>query len=743
MVPRVLTRIALSLAAGCLFAAPAFSQTQPKPPDDVVKVSTELVQSDFMVFDKQGNFIDGLKREDFVLKIDGKPRDFTFFDRLTAGSRSEEAQLAAARGTAAGDSGKGTPVPMDRGRVIMFFFDDFHLSTGSMGQIRNLLKSFIRREMRQNDQAAIVSASGQIGFLQQVTDNKTVILAAMDRLRSQASMVLLNGERPPMTEFAALQIQNHDTDVLDYYIDALIKENPLLARQQAAEQVRARATQILQDSSSITTRTLAGLKSFIDSTASLASRKIVFFISDGFLLDRINSDNFDRIQRISASAARSGAVIYSIDARGLGAGLPDASMELPVDPTGRLLRGAMGEVKATQDGLNALASDTGGRAFFNTNSLSGAVTTALKETSIYYLLAWRPETEEQRNLKFRRLEVSVVGRPNLVVRFRRGFGEPPDDAAKKSKDIATLPVRKTPNEEIGAALRAPYPITALPVSIALTFLDTAQYGGTLTTSVRVSTTSLALDRQTESPTAVVDVAGLVLNDQGKSVSSFNKRITIKANSKGVIGQLPDTFFYNHFSIVKPGLYQVRVVAIDTKQGTRGSSHQWIEVPDLQTKGLTMSSLIIGEKKAEADIEPVNTSSNEPPPPAAIRQVSMNVDHRFARSSYLRFLTFVYNAATSMAAATAPPDSKGNAGPASMKPGVDLAVQVQIFRDNEPVITTPLHKIQTEGAPDIQRVPYAADVKLDDLKPGAYVLQVTMIDRIAKSSASQRINFHIE
>ncbi len=743
MVSRLLTRIALSLAACCLFVTPALPQVQPKPAEDVVKVSTELVQTDFMVFDKQGNFVDGLKREDFVLKVEGKPRDFTFFDRLAAGSRSEEAQLAAARGNATGNSGKGSPVPLDRGRVIMFFLDDYHLSTSSIAQIRTLLRKFMDREMRQNDQALVASASGQLGFLQQLTDNKAVILAAMERLRSQQSMAMNSAEYPPMSEYHALQVQNHDTDVLNYFIDALLKENPQLSRQTASEMVRNRASQILQDSGSITTRTLSGFKHFIDSTASLASRKIIFFISDGFIIDRSTSDNYDRLQRVSAAAARSGAVIYSMDARGLAAGLPDASVMVAADPTGRLSRSSTGEVRATQDGLNAMASDTGGRAFFNTNSLSSSVATALKETSIYYLLAWRPETEEQRNPRFRRIEVSIVGRPDLVVRFRRGFGEPPDDSAKKSKDTATLPVRKTPNEEITAALRAAYPVSTLPVSIALTFMDTAQYGGTLTTSVKVAAGALAIDREAETPTAVVDVAGLVLNEQGKSVSSFNKRFTIKANSKSAVGQLPDTFFYNHFSIVKPGLYQVRVVAIDTKQGTRGSSHQWIEIPDLQTKGLTMSSLIIGEKKAEADIEPVNSNSSEPQPPAAIRQVSMNVDHRFARSSYLRFLTFVYNAATSTAAIPVPADPKGSTVTASMKAGLDLAVQVQIFRDNEPVITTPLHKIQTEGAPDIQRVPYAADVKLDDLKPGAYILQVTMIDRIGKSSAMQKIHFYIE
>ncbi len=45
-----------------------------KPQDDVVRVYTELVQTDVMVFDKQGRFVNGLTKDNFELRIDGKPR---------------------------------------------------------------------------------------------------------------------------------------------------------------------------------------------------------------------------------------------------------------------------------------------------------------------------------------------------------------------------------------------------------------------------------------------------------------------------------------------------------------------------------------------------------------------------------------------------------------------------------------------------------------------------------------------
>jgi hypothetical protein len=285
----------------------------------------------------------------------------------------------------------------------------------------------------------------------------------------------------------------------------------------------------------------------------------------------------------------------------------------------------------------------------------------------------------------------------------------------------------------------------LPVSISLTFLDSAQDGATLTTSIKIATDSLTTERQEEVPTAVLDVAGVVLNEQGKSVSSFSKRVTVRAGIKGGVAKLPDNFFYNHFSLMEPGIYQVRVAAMDLKQGTRGSAQQWIIIPDLQSKALAMSSLIVGEKKLAAEIERADPNAREPQEPTAIGQVSVNLDHRFARSSFLRFMTFIYNATTTSVVAPSPEvqpaGSTANIS-ATRIPALDLAVQVQILRDNEPVVTTPLHKINTEGI-DVRRVPYAADVMLNDLQPGAYVLQVTVIDRLAKASATQKLSFQVE
>ena len=128
---QLIQRLMLLVMITSACALPALAQ---QTGDDVIRVNTELVQTDFTVFDKQGNFVDGLKREQFLFKIDGKPREISFFDRIAAGSRSEEAQIAAARGTTM--PGATAPLPLDRGRTVFFFIDDLHLSPGSISYTR-------------------------------------------------------------------------------------------------------------------------------------------------------------------------------------------------------------------------------------------------------------------------------------------------------------------------------------------------------------------------------------------------------------------------------------------------------------------------------------------------------------------------------------------------------------------------------------------------------------------------------
>src|SRR5436853_7917211 len=109
--------LALTLAATTTLAQEG-QKERPQQPEEVIRVYTDLVQTDVMVFDKQGRFVNGLKREDFTLSIDGKPQPIEFFDRVAAGSVDEERQLAAARGGSRLDQKVAGPIPRSEERRV-------------------------------------------------------------------------------------------------------------------------------------------------------------------------------------------------------------------------------------------------------------------------------------------------------------------------------------------------------------------------------------------------------------------------------------------------------------------------------------------------------------------------------------------------------------------------------------------------------------------------------------------------
>lgn len=111
----------------------------------------------------------------------------------------------------------------------------------------------------------------------------------------------------------------------------------------------------------------------------------------------------------------------------------------------------------------------------------------------------------------------------------------------------------------------------------------------------------------------------------------------------------------------------------------------------------------------------------------IEGVPVSVDHKFEHSSNLRFLVYIYNAARAEAAANDQPD---------------IALQIKVLRDEQPLMTMPRRKLSTESQ-DPTHLAYAAEIPLQEMRAGQYVLQVTAIDRIAMTSTSQRVRFEVQ
>ena len=730
-----ITRLVVMLCSYAMAAAAVVSQTPQSPPEqaEIVRINTQLVQTDVMVFDKQGKFVTGLRPQDFELHIDGKPRPISFFELVSTGSANEESQLAAARNLrSVKDINAPVPADLDRGRVIFFYVDDLHLSPNNLVSARKVLLKYVDEEMRQNDEAGIASTSGQIGFLQQLTDNKTVLHAAIERLKARPYSVG-DSERPAMTEYQALAIERNNRDVIDVFVEQIMKDLPALStiaapggvpRGRAEQHVRDRAHTILQQAATIASQSLFGLESLVRSAAALPGRKLLFFLSDGFFLDDQNSINREQVRHVTSLAAHNSVVIYSIDTRGLVATLTDASTDTPSDPSGRLQSIASRELVESQDAMNALASDTGGRAIFNTNALDAGVSYALNETSNYYLLAWRPESIDGKTERFHHLEVNVVGRPDLTVRVRKGFFDfERSTVPKREKDSGAGTADDSSSNKNEAKLRAaiiaPFADRGLPVSSSLTWTMTGDNKQTMNVALQVSGSAITFEDDKDRRTGVVQVVGSVYDDQGKAGGGFSERLTVHAPTRETDSSATPDIVYNYPLTLPPGLYQVRIAVRDEKSGNIGSTRQWIEIPDLSTHKIVLSSLIVSERMMGSPAKsggPPNDSQNTQD------RVVVRVDHRFKRNSFLRFLLFIY--------------TQSNVPP-------DIAVQIQVVRSDQPVITTSLRSVSTEGIPDVKKLPYAADLSLKQLPPGRYLLKVTAMDRNSKSVASESTRFEIE
>ncbi len=686
---------------------------------DVVRVNTELVQTAITVLDKKGNFVEGLQRDQFELIVDGKPRPIAFFERVASGSARERelATLGNPNDPATATSAAPPRIP---GRTIVFFVDDLHLSPDSMNRTRTMLQHFLDREMSSKDNVAILTASGQIGFLEQFTNNKTVLDAALARLvpRPYDAHGYSAGGTAKMTEYMALQINTGKTDkkVLDAYVGECMKGAntfrrakqivlPLI-RQACETEVKNSARAILMQGAQITQNTYNSLESAMRSVARAPGRKLAFFISDGFLLDAgPNAGGVrDKIDHVIDAAQRAGVVVYTIHSAGLvNSSYMDPGTKKPLDE--RLHIASIGELEANQDALHAIAHDTGGRALRNTNFYDRWVANVLDETSNYYVVAWRPEKDEEKAAKFRNVKISVVGQPELSVRAPRGYVTGPKHEGGTTAAASEKPAsKKGPDAEIRDALSDFYPAGGLPTLLSLTYLNTPANGLVVTSSMEISGRGVSYGSEGKQP-ATIKLAGVVLNDKGKIASSFKNQLNIDPPKSGG----SDAIFYNHHTPLAPGIYQFRVAARDEKSGRLGSAIQWIVIPDLAKSQLTLSSVLLGGQVLEDKSK------------AGTPHVQLSVDHSFPRTSQLGYWVFVYNAKR---------DASG---------APQLTVQTQVLRDGQAVISSPQRKVSSAGQ-DVERIPFGEELALKTLAPGKYDLKVIVNDSVAGTSATQLADF---
>ena len=381
-----------------LFAAPIFSQTPAPSPksrsEDVVKISTTLIQIDATVLDKEGKPVRGLTANDFEIYENNKKQQITNFSfiELEPDKSTESAVTKTDVAKASKSSIPVPPVPTrlrpeQVHRTVALVVDDLGLSVPSMDVVKSALKRFVDEQMQPGDVVAIIRTGSGAGALQQFTSDKRILYAAIDRVHwnphGRGGISVFQAADP--SDFGAGGSDNTINDITQ-------PPNPSADWVETQKQFNEFREDIFA------VGTLGAVNYVVKGMRELPGRKAVVLFSDGFALyalDRVfgkdikkpNPRLIDNFQRLTELANRSSVIIYTMDARGVVNPLmldaqdsfenfiagSNAAANQRTSKVEQKSIDRSTELYESQAGLRALAEQTGGFAVINNNNLSKGI----------------------------------------------------------------------------------------------------------------------------------------------------------------------------------------------------------------------------------------------------------------------------------------------------------------------------------------------------------------------------------
>src|ERR1043165_1801804 len=473
---------------------PVMGQKKPADDkDDVVRITTNLVQVDVVVT-KNGQPVPNLKAEDFEIYEDGRRQSITSFAFISNVSNSSGRAVSAAADKAAADAPPGAPPepvnPDVPHRTIAVVVDDLGLSVESMTQVRRQLRKFITEQVQPNDLVAIFRTGGEIGALQQFTNDKRLLSRAVDQLRWNVcsrlgSMFQRFGQVRTKFEWESCDEYSgkHTNKALMIVIDALARvpgRKSMVLMSDDLPLVRPG-----EDESMITVGSGTG-GSFMSGLA--------------------------EFYKIIEKAIRSSVVIYSVDTQGLQVTSvtaadnwnevprPGQTRPSPLDdprPANALIQQRSFQLQARREGAELLAKKTGGFQVRNSNGFQ--LDRILEDQSGYYLLGYRP-TDETFNRQFHQIKAKVK-RGGLTVRTRFGFWGVSEEDANR----ATL----SPDDETNLALISPFAKQDLEFELNSIFISNKTDGSVVRSFIYLDASDLAFSQVNDRHETSLEIHGVI------------------------------------------------------------------------------------------------------------------------------------------------------------------------------------------------------------------------------------------
>jgi VWFA-related protein len=738
---------------------PARQQQQPTPTpqpspalrqgdEDVVRITSNLVQFDAIVTDKQGRLVTDLRPEDFDVFIDGKRQEITNFSFV-----SNETVTIAERPAAHGDktaTPPPPPVPLRASQVrrtIALVADDLGTSFEDIVYVRRALKKFVDEQMQPGDLVAIMRTSAGIGALQQFTTDKQLLYRAIEHVRWNPQ------GRAGVSAFAPIE-QAPLKQTSPFGANAPGSGRPggrnggSGSDDNSGSEERDPSAELEDFRQGIfTVGTLGALNFIVRGMRELPGRKSVVVFSDGFSItqdpknskDTRNTERIlENLRRLTDLANRASVIIYTMDARGLPTlGLTAADQVNPTGggPVSDGLDARRDEYLNNQEGLAYLARQTGGLFIRNTNDLGGGVRRVLEDQKGYYLIGFRPGEGVFDSLKgrarFNKLEVKVR-REGTRLRTRAGFYNYTEEQFKP-----TTP--RTRSEQIMAAITSPLTSGELSLRLTSLFNSPSEKNGVVDSLLHIDMSQVKFTDDADGwKKAVIDVVAIIFGENGQVVNEINRTETVRAREDMFRRILSEGLVYiMKVPVKKPGAYQLRVAVRDAVTEKLGSASQFIEVPDLKKDRLALSGIFMMEPESSAALR------QQPPASATTKReggdASATVDgvnplrdatvRRFRAGTQVNCLYDIYNA---------------RIDPNTSRP--QLQTQALVFRDGRPIFTGPVQTFDATGQTDMLHLRGGAALMLGaGFAPGDYVLQVIVNDTLVKGNnrtATQWIDFEV-
>jgi VWFA-related protein len=609
----------------------ALSQTPPqKPqnegtPDDVIRITTQLVQTDVVVVDGKDRVIPDLTLADFELYDNGKKQELKFLEfvsvdtgRRTEGKRS--ASEAVPDSAIEAEAIKGVSAT-DVKRVFAFVVDDLTIPAQDISRVRSLLLDFVDHKMLDGDLVTIVRVVGGKGLLQQFTSDRILLKKAIAAIKPVAHPFSNTGGPEP----GRIDPPRSLGPAEDSPVEDVVEED--------RSEISSPTDDMNVFFRGLSTLTTAAYT--IESLKEIPGHKNMIIISGGIPLFQAGEEApiFTNItyllQRLSDSALRAGVTINSMDPRGLSASPGSVSF---ADTPGRsnyeseilgrrtgfgrggsadqatlspLLAGASDRL-----GLNTIAKLTGGVSVANTNDFASGLEKIMARSKGYYLLAYTPREKFDR--KYHKLEVKVK-RPDVRVFHHDGY------AAREDRPRS----ERTKEEQIVAAARSPLAKRDIEISPSVAVkLSPETNKAAVEVHILIDPKKLNFAHSNERYNTSLDVVGFVLDELGKQRGGFSETINLNL-SKQDYDRAQSGIIYTAAIDLPPGYFQLRAVVREGSSGGLGTFSKYLEVPDLKRNSLAMSSLFLFSVD----------SANQPVPLTAIRRVSRTQDVRYAALIY--------------------------------------------------------------------------------------------------------------